>query len=111
MLTPLVVLLVTSGCGWFTPSATPEWPVREAFDVPAPPGSVSLDLGPVSTSIPFAPGDQIRLRRETQILELELLDVRTPNGSTTLTVYAPADVAEPWVLEPELVSVEVKRLP
>ncbi|MEM6926995.1 MAG: hypothetical protein AAF602_08715 [Myxococcota bacterium] len=99
--------LVVLACSGSTAPAA--WPVREAFDVPPPPGAVSLDLGPVRTTTAYAPGDQVRLVRGGQTLTVELLDVQRHDGAVTLTVYAPAEIVEPWVLTAEPPTVRVVR--
>ena len=86
--------------------------MREAFDVPPPPGKVSLDLGPVRTPRTFALGEALRLARHGQEgveARAEIVDIRPGGDGVTLTVYADASRAEPWVLAAQPVQIVILR--
>lgn len=104
---PFLVLHRLAACGGSDPVA---WPVAEAFDVPAPPGSVSLDLGPVRSPSGFTvqPGHRVRLSRRGRVETAEVVDVQTKGDHVTLTVYAPATVTEAWLLGPAPVTLHVR---
>ncbi|MEN0067198.1 MAG: hypothetical protein AAGA48_34015 [Myxococcota bacterium] len=89
-------------------SEPPLWRVREAFDVPPPPGAVALDLGPVKVKRVFQPGQRVRLRHGPHTVPVELLDVRSGDEGTILTVYAPANVADAWVLAPNPIQIRIE---
>lgn len=92
-----------------TPSEAPaRWEVREAFDVPPPPGFVSLDVGPVRTDIPFELGARITLHEGKRRAEAEIVDMRQTKGMTYLTVYAEEAGAGPWTVRASPATVEVR---
>ncbi|MBX2802282.1 MAG: hypothetical protein KTR31_31670 [Myxococcales bacterium] len=91
------------------PSPAPRWAVREALDVPPPPGAVSLDLGPTRTDTVFSLGTVVQLREGSRTVRAEVLDVRQDTAGTLLTVYADAEGAQPWLEAAKPVDVEITR--
>ena len=81
--------------------------MHEAYDVPPPPGSVSLDLGPIRTRSTFALGAAVTLERDGRRVPAEVLDVQHQSGGVVITVYADAAGAAPWVSSATPVSVRI----
>lgn len=69
--------------------------VREAFDVPPPPGARTLDLGPSGRFEGVRPGDVVTVNG----LELSVLDQRVEADGAVVTVYVDERVAEGWLAE------------
>lgn len=96
------------GCSTPPPVEAPvQWAVQEAFDVPPPPGFVSLDLGPRHTSAAFELGASVTLARNGHRVTADIVDVRQDAAGTVLTVYANADGATAWVQSAVPVTVGV----